>query len=85
MKARGYSHALVEITPNQPVISQISKVDGFDFTLAWTADEFEHRSGDDWEKGIYCFNQVEGHPDMLMAWVGGSSARTVDRLPDEKE
>ena len=60
-------------------------MDGFDFTLAWTADEFEHRSGDDWKKGIYCFNQVEGHPDMLMAWVGGSSARTVDRLPDEKE
>ena len=85
MKERQYPHALFEITPNQPVISHISDVDGFDFTLAWSPDEFKHRSGDDWEKGIYCFNHVEGHPDMLMAWVGGASARTVDCLQDEEE
>lgn len=62
-----------------------SKPEKFGLTLAWTPDEFQHRSGDDWEKGIYCFNEVEGHPDMLMAWVAGTPARTVDRLPDDEE
>ena len=62
-----------------------SEQEGFGVTLAWTPEEFQLRSEHDWERGIYCFNEAEGQPDMLMAWVVGTSAKTVDRLPDDEE
>lgn len=53
--------------------------------FAWSQQELESASmPKDWARFVTGLSQVEGQPNMLVAWVGGQAAETVDSLADDQ-
>ena len=50
------------------------------FTSAWSREEVEEATADDWSKTIFNLSPVEGQPRLLVCWVVGEAALVTDRL-----
>jgi len=58
--------------------------EGF-LNFAWNREEVESaRMPQDWARFVTGLYEVEGQPKMLVAWVGGLAAETVDSLADDQ-
>ena len=51
---------------------------------AWSREELEEASAEDWSKTIFNLSPVEGQPSLLVCWVVGEAALVVDGLEDEE-
>ena len=52
------------------------------FTSAWSREEVEEASAEDWWKTISNLSPVEGQARLLVCWVVGQAALVADRLED---
>ena len=52
------------------------------FTSAWSREELEAGSAEDWWKTISNLSPVEGQARLLVCWVVGEAAVVADRLED---
>jgi len=64
--------------------------------LAWTSDvtslvrpnpndlPFDSKHKRSWYRGICNFSEVDFHPNLLVCWIAGDSAATVDLLEDDE-
>ena len=52
------------------------------FTSAWSREEVEEATEEDWWKTIFSLSPVEGQARLLVCWVVGEAALVADRLED---
>ena len=52
------------------------------FTSAWSREEVEEATEEDWWKTIFSLSPVEGQARLLVCWVVGRAAVVADSLED---